>query len=283
MAKRRKKRKVSKAAARKWRAPVVLSGTQLGYYRFLMLYTRKVASVFESTVMKALDGIPVGDAVLDSETDDAMVKAFETFLRRVDLISPKQVEAGVKQMVDGVVKFERKVFVDNCKNAIGVDIRKIVNDTPVGKEMKAAVQENIKLIKSIGKSYEQRASKIISQGLTSGKDGVSIKQELYDLGGFKGKYKGTEQRRAKLIARDQTQKLANTIDRVRQKHYGVKHYIWSTAKDSRVRSEHKKYDGKRYSWDDPPPDGHPGEAVQCRCTARPDLDELLDGLDEAEE
>ena len=73
----------------------------------------------------------------------------------------------------------------------------------------------------------------------------------------------------------------NTIDRVRQKKLGVRHYYWVTSNDERVRDEHDKYDGKRYSWDEPPPDGHPGEAVNCRCTARPDTEELLEMLEAA--
>lgn len=47
------------------------------------------------------------------------------------------------------------------------------------------------------------------------------------------------------------------------------HYIWRTQGDSKVRSEHAANNGRIFSWDNPPPTGHPGEAFGCRCTAEP--------------
>jgi hypothetical protein len=44
-------------------------------------------------------------------------------------------------------------------------------------------------------------------------------------------------------------------------------YIWRTAGDSDVRSEHAVRNGKTFSWDSPPKGGHPGEDFGCRCTA----------------
>lgn len=46
-----------------------------------------------------------------------------------------------------------------------------------------------------------------------------------------------------------------------------KKYKWRTQKDPKVREEHKKREGDIFSWDDPPYDGHPGEAFGCRCWA----------------
>lgn len=52
-----------------------------------------------------------------------------------------------------------------------------------------------------------------------------------------------------------------------QREADVTEYIWRTARDKRVRDEHRARDGKRFRWDDPPSDGHPGQAVRCRCVA----------------
>jgi hypothetical protein len=48
---------------------------------------------------------------------------------------------------------------------------------------------------------------------------------------------------------------------------GVERYIWRSVQDSRVRPEHAEYNGNEYGWDDPPPDGNPGQPVRCRCHA----------------
>lgn len=47
------------------------------------------------------------------------------------------------------------------------------------------------------------------------------------------------------------------------------HYIWRTRRDGKVRSSHADNDGKVFSWDNPPPTGHPGVDYGCRCTAEP--------------
>lgn len=86
--------------------------------------------------------------------------------------------------------------------------------------------------------------------------------------------------RAKLIARDQVANLNREVSRYRQQAVGVTEYRWVTSMDERVRPEHASLNGKKFRWDDPPPEGHPGEAIQCRCVARPlppDGDEDLFG------
>lgn len=47
------------------------------------------------------------------------------------------------------------------------------------------------------------------------------------------------------------------------------HYIWRSVRDDRSRGEHAKRHGQIFSWDNPPEDGHPGEAPNCRCWAEP--------------
>lgn len=80
--------------------------------------------------------------------------------------------------------------------------------------------------------------------------------------------------RAALLARDQTLTLNSQITRVRQQNAGIVEYIWTTSGDERVRDEHDEREGKRFRWDTPPEDGHPGEPIQCRCTPYPVLPEL---------
>lgn len=47
------------------------------------------------------------------------------------------------------------------------------------------------------------------------------------------------------------------------------HYIWRTRGDGKVRASHAANNGRIFSWDNPPPVGHPGEDFGCRCTAEP--------------
>jgi SPP1 gp7 family putative phage head morphogenesis protein len=85
--------------------------------------------------------------------------------------------------------------------------------------------------------------------------------------------------RAKLIARDQTSKINGAFTSVRQQSLGITKFVWQTAQDERVREEHADLDGEEYLWSEPPKEGMPGEAVNCRCIALPVFE--LDDEEEA--
>jgi len=81
---------------------------------------------------------------------------------------------------------------------------------------------------------------------------------------------GVAESRARLIARDQVQKLNSQLSAARQRSIGIERYRWSTAGDERVRESHAAKAGEVFRWDDPPSDtGHPGQDIQCRCSAIP--------------
>lgn len=57
---------------------------------------------------------------------------------------------------------------------------------------------------------------------------------------------------------------------------GMEAYVWRTCGDEKVRDGHKALNGRVFKWDDPPIEdphtghrAHPGEAMNCRCTAVP--------------
>ncbi len=55
-------------------------------------------------------------------------------------------------------------------------------------------------------------------------------------------------------------------------------YIWRTQGDDKVRPDHAALNGQIFSWDNPPPVGHPGHDYNCRCMAEP----YLEGIDPAD-
>lgn len=67
-------------------------------------------------------------------------------------------------------------------------------------------------------------------------------------------------------------KQSGRITQERQLHAGILEYRWATAKDSRVCVVCAKNEGKRFFWNSPPPNGHPGQSDccpdgSCRCVA----------------
>ena len=73
-------------------------------------------------------------------------------------------------------------------------------------------------------------------------------------------------------------RLSQKLDHHRQLNAGIRRYIWRSRDDGRVRDGHRDYDDRIFSWDDPPPDGHPGEAFGCRCIAEPVADNAEPGV-----
>jgi SPP1 gp7 family putative phage head morphogenesis protein len=86
---------------------------------------------------------------------------------------------------------------------------------------------------------------------------------------------GVSRSRLRLIARDQTAKLNGRLTEHLHGKAGVTHYTWRTSRDGRVRDAHQPLDGQVYAWASGGAPGagpggalaHPGQAIQCRCTA----------------
>jgi SPP1 gp7 family putative phage head morphogenesis protein len=130
--------------------------------------------------------------------------------------------------------------------------------------MQQFASANVSLIKSIPQQFFQQIEQRLVQGVRAG--------QTYERAGGRGA--GPLRRaesRAQLIARDQIGKLYGNVNEARQRDLGLKAYFWRTAQDERVREDHAAREGERFTWTDPPDDGHPGEPVQCRCWAEPDF------------
>ena len=74
--------------------------------------------------------------------------------------------------------------------------------------------------------------------------------------------------KAELIARDQIGKFFGKLTENRANDIGITKYIWSTAHDAAVRSQHAANEGKIFSFEKGDSEGNnPGQAINCRCTA----------------
>lgn len=153
--------------------------------------------------------------------------------------------------------------VSVLKNALGVDVSAFIMRSPeIAATIDSAMIENINLIKSISEEHLKKVQAVIQQKITAGERHESVIGEISRIG-------QVSQSRAKLIARDQANKLNGSLTQVRQTSLGITKYEWSTSGDERVRDEHKQNNGKIFDWNNPPPTGHPGHDIQCRCVAIP--------------
>lgn len=168
--------------------------------------------------------------------------------------------------------------------ALGVEWARVVSSSAIGAAVNSAVTANVGLIRTLADNHWSRVIEAVT-GNYQGKvfaEG-SLTQRLARIGRI-------SQGQARLIARDQTAKLASDLNAIRQQDAGIQRYRWRNVQDQRVvgnpvglypegneaHGDHWGREGEEYRWDSPPEDGHPGQAILCRCAAEPviDLDEL---------
>jgi SPP1 gp7 family putative phage head morphogenesis protein len=124
------------------------------------------------------------------------------------------------------------------------------------------VAENTNLIKSVSDRQLEEVQSILRREIMAGSSVRTIQKAIMQRVPITAN-------RAKLIAQDQTLKLHSKMSQERLKDIGVTKYIWRTVGDNRVRPHHRDRNGKTFSWNKPPSDGHPGQPVRCRCRAEP--------------
>lgn len=149
---------------------------------------------------------------------------------------------------------------------------------PVKNVMIASVAENVDLIKSIPQQFLSGVQQAVMRSITTGNG-------IQDLKPYLEKQAPITERRARLIANDQTRKAYNNLNAARMKASGVRKFEWIHSAGGRdPRELHitpypAGLNGGIFSFDDLPviddrtgERGLPGQAVNCRCRMRPILD-----------
>ena len=165
--------------------------------------------------------------------------------------------------------FQRAQLAKQARASVSIDVRKLSGlDRNVPAQLVTFAKTNAQLVTGLGQRMADDIAEIVQDGAVSGSRWETIAGRLAHAG-------QVTESRAALIARDQVGKLFGDINKQRQTNLGVTRYVWRTVRDNRVREEHEALDGDSIAWDSPPTDGHPGEAVNCRCYADPDFSELI--------
>lgn len=206
----------------------------------------------------------------------------------------KQANAQYDAAADRLAQvFVGKLSTDNkarieamLQNTLGLEMVKVLDTPALKKELEIAMADNARLIKSIPEVHFQKVTQAVMDNyrgipFTEG----SLSNRLKKIGRL-------TDNRAKFLARDQTQKLVTGLNSIRQKEAGIEEYIWRNQGDRRVvgnpsglypkgspqHENHWQREGKVFKWDKPPSDGHPGQAIGCRCFAEPVIN--FDKIDE---
>ncbi len=250
---------------RRWLYP---AGVERDYARRLVGIAEQLVGTIGPAVLQALG---VREDAADPSIAPGWYDGLSQALEAATTLSPVQdqiIGPLVQEFAQRTVAFNRRQFHEVLRSAYGVNV--LVTDPPLRQALQVWEAENLRLIKSIPEQYvQQLQGRVVAavQNGTSLRDMTKIVRETYDL----------PRNRAELIARDQIGKLNAEVTQARQQAIGVEEYLWRGLRDGRERQEHLAREGKKYRWDQPPPDGHPGMPIRCRCSPEavlPDLDDL---------
>lgn len=246
------------------------------YIRMSSDFMRLVNEVMKKHMPREIGGVRLDSAGNGKKFDFAEILASidTAFLAMEQDLSNRIAKFGLRKKLESFAHMTRKLTIREWKRAVkatlGIDI---MEDYYNGEFFKRAMEEwidhNIGLIVTIPQASLGQMKNIVREGFMTGKRTKDITKEIQDT------YHRSK-RHAQLLARDQTAKLNSQLTQAQHRDAGLREYIWSTAKDSRVRDGHRTLHGKKFAYDDPPVVDprtgrrcNPGEDYQCRCVALP--------------
>lgn len=170
-----------------------------------------------------------------------------------------------------------------ARSAPGISVNLYGEVPEINDYLAAATRANVGLIESIPRQHLEKIEIMIMSQMRSGVRSGAITRQLVEQ--F-----GVTKSRAKFIARDQTSKINADITKKRQLNAGFEYFRWIESKDNRVRDRHRAiamrdvgYGPGVYKWSDLPLSDSgdrisPGVDYQCRCTASPLTQKMVDRI-----
>lgn len=267
----------------RWVAPrkkVVLKGTTLSYnaaiqqryvaaleklvHRMATVTKREVVKLFETSTAKVYFAQDANIASQSRILTNALTKKFEGLFN-----------LWAKPLAEKMIKQSSRASASALKISLkklsgGVTLKTNTINSTLKTALKAAVEENVALIKSIAIDYQARVQKSVMRSITTGRG-------LQDLVPALEKYEGISKRHAKNMALDQTRKVYSTLNRDRLQESGVSEFEWlHSGGGQHPREEHIALSGQVFRFDDPPiinektgTRGLPAEEPNCGCTMTP--------------
>lgn len=248
-----KAKRISNRKALEIAPPKPSRKTERDYKRALRSLIVEAARYTKQVIAPVSDAPPATAGALDG-------------LRRVIARIVPDVAAIVSKLLAREEVRHRKDWVQAVKRSTGIDLASQLARDDIEDEFAAMVRKNVALVQNLGDDIKTRIERVILDAVISGARPSDLAKTLRDEFGILD-------RRAQLIARDQTAKASSSLDELRQDQAGITRYRWSGVLDNRERESHRAQEGKIFAWAVPPEGtGHPGHDINCRCVAIAHID-----------
>lgn len=206
------------------------------------------------------------------DTSDLLGRMADIFNEMAVRLERSTADYRLYDKIQAMANLTRKLSIREWKRAVkatlGIDLMDDYYTGELFRElMEKWIDDNVNLVKTLPQESLGKMREIVMEGYRTGETTTIIVRKLQ-------RAYSIDRRHAQLLARDQIAKLNSNIAQRQQRDAGVEEYIWSTSEDARVRESHRRLNGKRIRWDDPPVVDertgrrcHPGEDYECRCVA----------------
>ena len=227
---------------------------------------KELIKVFEQNVM---------DAAMDASITSQGRIVLNALLEKWNKEFSKKAKSSTDKMIR---KVER-----NSATTLGLSLKQISEDVSlkmtlspeIEEVMKASTLEAANLIKTLPQQYLADVQGQVMRSITTGRG-------LQDLVPYLNTKYRQNIRKARNVARDQTNKAYNNLQKARLQKLGIQKFEWMhSGAGKEPRKLHQELNGKIFSFDDPPYIGDmygqriygiPGEMIFCRCKMRPILE-----------
>ena len=277
-------------------------GVEAKYYRQLKSYFKPLTDYVKKYLTENIDAILRGDSneirldAIPGNSFDKMIYNLENWLSMYmpDISQADEnklnnvILLGLGQTAEETIDFSDKEFEKMLEKGIHVNVP---TTAEWWDKMKTSwMEDNYTLITSNAKNYVSKINSIVEQGVVNGQSVQKVKDAIFNA------TQVLTDKHCKLLARDQIGKLTGQIEQAQMQEIGLELYIWDTSMDDRVRESHALMQGLLCRWDDasvcsydggktwePRPAGaidlHPGQDIQCRCSALAFYPELISEIE----
>lgn len=154
-------------------------------------------------------------------------------------------------------RWHRLRWIGNIRAPTGVDLGSLIGPEDVTETIEATVAQNVALIRSVSDQARTSVAGIVLRGFQNRTAVRAVAKEVsaaIQVG----------RQRSLFIARDQATKLGAALDTERMQQVGITDFRWVSSGKVNYRPEHKRRNGRIYSFKKPPPD-MPGQLPNCGC------------------
>jgi SPP1 gp7 family putative phage head morphogenesis protein len=265
---------------------------EIDYFREIMNLVGPVFEIIKDVLVPSIPDLVAKhkqETRIDQSFGEDLTKNFNDIQFQVgQIVTDERVVETAANAGTKTSNVQRQQLTKQFRSVLGVN--PLLSEPYLQSQLAGFTQGNVALIKSIPAQSLQRIETSLRVQIEQGVSTKEITKALSDE--FK-----IARNRAKLIARDQIGKFYGSLNGLRQQETGITHYFWQTSEDERVRPalnlsvkqaarvvSHRRLNGKRFAWNNPPVSGtrgeklHPGQPISDRCQAIPDFSPFLFGL-----